>query len=61
MVGEDPERAAAADPPIVMTRYTLTVWDWLAPRFWTCPGCAAVMLTRSPSPRCPRCGAQEDE
>jgi len=37
-----------------------TPFAWLPPSLWTCPRCLTTILTRSPGPRCPRCGAYED-
>ena len=34
---------------------------WLPARPWTCPRCLSVLLARESAPRCPRCGAHEDE
>jgi rubrerythrin len=39
----------------------MNAFDWLPARTWTCPRCAAELETREPDPRCPLCGAREDE
>lgn len=36
-------------------------WDWVPPRLVECKRCGYTALTRHPAPKCPRCGAREDE
>ena len=36
-----------------------SLFAWLPPRLWTCPGCSSTALTRDAAPRCARCGFRE--
>jgi rubrerythrin len=36
-------------------------YDWAEPRAWTCPRCQVESITHTNAPKCPKCGAREDE
>lgn len=40
---------------------TDTATPWQPPLLWRCPRCSTTILSREAGPRCPRCGAWEDE